>query len=192
MNSMILKVRYRVRVQRRVAAVACVVVALMTSLGPRASAAERSGRVVIVTLPGFDWSTFQRANVPSLRALIDNGAVAAMSIRSVLNGSTPIRGYLTMGAGNRAYTPPVLPPRHDEQTGQLALPASALFENGTAAAAMSRRVEHPRTGAVVTPDVPALDALGKEQSFGTHVGALGSELVRHRIARAVVVAGDLA
>jgi hypothetical protein len=178
-----------VRVSRPLAVVACV---LVVALGPHARASAPDGRVVVVTLPGFDWDAFDHAKTPSLHALIDDGAVAAVSVRSVVTGSTPVRGYLTLGAGGRAYADAMAQPRRDEPPEQVALPASAPFENGTAGEAMARRVAHPRSGAIVAPDVPSLDELGKQYSYGTRVGALGEELARRGLTRAVVAAADVA
>ena len=172
--------------------VAVLVCGIAVSSASPAQAATQLGRVVVVTIPGFSWDTLRRARTPVLDALVDDGAVAAVSVRAATRGSTPLRGYLTLGAGNRTLVEAQTKPRRDVRTGQVALRASDSFENGTAAAAMARRVVRPRPGQVVVPDAPALDAAQRQVAYGSHVGELGASLARGGIGRAVVAAADLA
>jgi hypothetical protein len=148
--------------------------------------------LVLFTLAGVTWEDVEAAHMPALRGLIARGASAAMSIRSATRGSTPGRGYMTLGAGNRAFTlrretgPP------DDASLRLALDAEAGYENGTAMQALARRIRDPRRGAIVQPELPSIARVSRSSGFEARAGSLGQALAQAGVARAVVSAADIA
>lgn len=164
---------------------AAAVFAVFAVSAPGASAAP-SRRVVLFTMPGITWEDVRAARTPALDRLIRDGAVAAMSVRTAFFRSDPARGYLTLGAGNRAFL------RNDDPAADLAYPAGTHVENGTAAQALRRRMGTTRPGGIVHLGLPYLATQTRTKGgFGTLVGSLGEALRRDGVPRAVVAAGDL-
>ncbi|MGJ6965224.1 hypothetical protein ACSDR0_25270 [Streptosporangium sp. G11] len=66
-------------------------------------------RVVIVGIPGLEWSDLDRVRTPNLWRLVGEGGSASMSTRAVPppeRGITcPVAGWLTVSAGQRAGAP---------------------------------------------------------------------------------------
>lgn len=165
--------------------VAAVVAGLAISAAPPAAAADGPDHIVVVTLAGVTWAGVRDANTPVLDRLVRQGAVAAISVRSAAARTNPVRGYLSLGAGNRAYA------RDGDPHADLVFGADAAYENGTAAEALARRTRDPRQGGVVHVGVPWLASEAKGTNFGTRIGSLGETLARGGVPRAVVSAADL-
>ncbi|MEV0756607.1 hypothetical protein [Streptosporangium sp. NPDC050280] len=74
-----------------------------------ASAVTPPGRVVIIGVPGLEWSDLDRERTPNLWRLVGEGGSASMSTRAVPppeRGITcPAAGWLTVSAGQRAGAP---------------------------------------------------------------------------------------
>lgn len=170
---------------KRGAGFLAVLTLLLAGGSPAGAAGEPPKHVVIVTLPGLWWRDIADARTPTIDRLIGEGAIAAISVRSAARRTSPERGYLTLGAGNRAYAP------NDDPTAQLALPAEARFENGTAAEALARRIPNPRAGGVVHLGLAWLASQGRGANVGTKIGSLGEALADAGVRRAVVSAADL-
>ncbi|MEV5888237.1 hypothetical protein [Nonomuraea fuscirosea] len=81
-----------------------------SSFGPGTAQAQAApaGRVVIVGVPGLEWSDLDEARTPNLWRLVAQGASASLSTRAVPppdRGITcPTAGWLTVSAGQRAGT----------------------------------------------------------------------------------------
>jgi hypothetical protein len=69
---------------------------------PSAAQAEPSGRSVFVGIPGLRWSDLDSVQTPTLWLLADEGAVAALSVRTVRPASCPADGWLTLNSGARS------------------------------------------------------------------------------------------
>ncbi|MGH3453482.1 MAG: hypothetical protein ACRDP2_03625, partial [Nocardioidaceae bacterium] len=59
-------------------------------------------RVVVIGVPGLDWSNVDRQRTPELAAVADDAAVGSMTTRGASAFSCPRDGWVTLGAGNRA------------------------------------------------------------------------------------------
>ncbi|MBE1532523.1 hypothetical protein [Actinomadura algeriensis] len=119
----------------------------MLSAAP--AAAEPAGRVVVIGVPGLLWSDVDEENTPALWGLAEDGADAALSVRTTRRLTCPTDGWLTVSAGQRARSP----------HGDCGLPASP----GTAA---------PEGGAVA----PGWAAIKKDNAgtgYHAKVGLLG-------------------
>lgn len=79
-----------------------------SALGRGTAQAAMAGRVVIVGVPGLEWSDLDEARTPNLWRLVAQGASASLSTRAVPppdRGITcPTAGWLTVSAGQRAGT----------------------------------------------------------------------------------------
>ncbi|GAA3079030.1 hypothetical protein [Streptosporangium carneum] len=66
-------------------------------------------RVVVVGVPGLEWSDLDRTRTPNLWRLVDEGGAASMSTRAVppptRSLTCPVAGWLTVSAGQRAGAP---------------------------------------------------------------------------------------
>lgn len=136
---------------------------LLGSAAPAAVADEhgpRSGRVLVVGVPGLRWSDVGPAT-PTLRQLLGEGATGALSVKAVPAVSCPADGWLTLGAGNRALA--VGTPREPCGT---ALPTS--FDEQLAANA--EQSQGAELGALAT----ALDGCIDAEGAGPQLAAAGA------------------
>jgi hypothetical protein len=62
-------------------------------------------RVVVFGMAPFGFADLDRGVTPSLERLADEGALAAMSVRTVSRRPSPVEGYLSIGAGARMTGP---------------------------------------------------------------------------------------
>jgi hypothetical protein len=69
---------------------------------PAAADLPRDEHVVIVGVPGLDWSDVTGAAAPRLRRLATDGAVGDLTTRSAASPTCPWDGWISLGAGNRA------------------------------------------------------------------------------------------
>ncbi len=65
-----------------------------------------SGRVLIVAAPSLTWEGVRNHPTPMMTALFDRSAVASLSTRTGISGTTPANAYLTLAAGNRVGSSP--------------------------------------------------------------------------------------
>lgn len=154
-----------------------VVLTVLFATLPAPSAQAKSGRVVVITLPGVVWQDIADAKTPVLDGLIKTGATAAVAARSAVAGPSIASGYLTLGAGNRGFVPPEVPDQNTVLTG--------------ASDALTARVGSHRPGEVFHLGAPVLDEIQKQRIHGTRVGALGEALAQAGVKRGIVSAADL-
>jgi len=137
--------------------------AVPATAGPAGAAPVRQAdRVIVVGLPGLDWSDVDASRTPALARLAAEGAVGSLSVRAASAVTRRYDGWVTFSAGNRARALTAargddgpLPPQ-----GQEDLPA-------------------PRPGpspTVVDPAVGPIQSNNDRLSFDTRIGALGTAL----------------
>lgn len=83
-------------------AVITVLVTAVMMLSAQPAQAEPAGRVVIVGVPGLQWSDLSPKGTPTLWRLAGDGATAALSVRTTTTRTCPVDGWLTVSAGQRA------------------------------------------------------------------------------------------
>ncbi|WP_158630419.1 hypothetical protein [Glycomyces terrestris] len=69
---------------------------------PAAAEGPEAAGVVIVGIPGLSWADIDEGATPNLWALADEGASAAMSVRTLGSWTCPEAGWVSLGAGERA------------------------------------------------------------------------------------------
>ncbi|GAA4233674.1 hypothetical protein FHR32_002670 [Streptosporangium album] len=151
---------------RRAAGVLLAVVLLVLSGAGTAGASARSfpARVVVVGVPGLQWSDLDRARTPNLWKLVDQGGAASMSTRTAKSGiACPAAGWLTVSAGQRAGAP-----------GTDCVAPAAPRPAGDGGASVPGWSELVRYNAVETSFNPVLGLLGQlVADAGGKVAAVG-------------------
>ncbi|WP_449289420.1 hypothetical protein [Nocardiopsis chromatogenes] len=74
---------------------------------PSAPSAQRppsGGPVVLVGVPGLMWEEIDPDTMPELWGLAEDGAIGDMSIRTATSRTCPVDGWLTVSAGQRAFS----------------------------------------------------------------------------------------
>ena len=90
---------------------------------------SRAGKVVLVGLPGLRWDDVGTGAMPNLDRLVDQGAVAAMNVRTRSDTPTVREGYATLGAGSRVSAGPQAEDAF-EVDGRIEVPEAAAIRAG--------------------------------------------------------------
>ncbi|MFD8556712.1 hypothetical protein ACFV1N_05405 [Streptosporangium canum] len=99
------------RARHRAVCVLLAAVLLALSYAGTAAASARSlpARVVVVGVPGLQWSDLDRVRTPNLWKLVEGGGAASLSTRAVplpdRSVTCEVAGWLTVSAGQRAGAP---------------------------------------------------------------------------------------
>jgi hypothetical protein len=154
------------------------------------SAAEQGApvatdHVVLFSMPGVNWQLVDEADVPVMDRLLRESAVAALVVRTATRGMAPVRGYATLGAGQRAYA------RVDDAAGHHAYYADDPLENDDARDVARRRYGRTRKGEIVHTDMPLLTRRFIGPDYGAKLGAFGEALHEAGMRTGLVAAGSL-
>ncbi|GAB2868329.1 hypothetical protein GCM10022221_81550 [Actinocorallia aurea] len=99
-------IRWRSRGRNAAAAGRVLLLSLVAALIPLvalpSAARAATGPVVVVGVPGLEWSDITPADTPALWQMSAKGAAASLSIRTTTTRTCPIDGWLTLSAGQRA------------------------------------------------------------------------------------------
>jgi hypothetical protein len=138
-------------------------------------------RVLVVSLPGLDWETVERADLPNLERFVDGAAIGDITTRIGRRSATTTDAYLTLGAGTRSVAPLVdtaVAVEPDETYGGV--PAAELVE---------RRLGLVPNGIAYLGIGAAIDA-NDSSVFGAEVGMLGDGLGQAGVDRSVIANAD--
>jgi len=174
----------RVRAGRAVLGLVLVLAAVL-SLTPPAGAEGRvvpAERILVVSLPGVQWSDVESHDLPHLRAFLEEAAMADLAPRGVSPRSGPGDAYLTISAGSRATT---------ERTvdGQVL----ALEEQSSGSAAgeiFQRRTGIAPEGDHVALAWPALVRRNARQPYDAVLGLLATSLHEAGVTTAAIGNAD--
>ena len=166
------------------AALLGVLVAFAPTAGSTQASRDASGRVVLFSMPGVNWQLVDEAEVPVLDGLIRESAVSALVVRTATRGMAPVRGYATLGAGQRAYA------RVDDVAGHRAFEVDDELENDTAKDVAARRYGRTRPGEIVATDLSLLTRRFIGPDYGAKLGAFGEAVHDAGLRTAVIAAGD--
>lgn len=142
---------------------------------------KRPSKVVLFGAPKLGWEDIGSGAMPHLDALLERGAVAATSVRTIAGRPSTTEGYATVGAGTRV---------------RAAADAAAAFdidsplEGGTAGEAVRRRSGVEPRGQVVVVGAPPTIRLNEKRHLSSAPGALGDALHRAGLKTAVVGNAD--
>jgi hypothetical protein len=164
------------------------VVGVIPSTAHAAEGEQPAERVLILSLPAMSYRDLDLDALPNLAQLLDESAIANLSVRGVRRRPNLGDGYVTIGAGTRSVGRTL-----DE--GEC-FSASEPFEEGTAREAMARRAGIPVTQipdtAVVCLAQPAIADRNDNLLFDSEVGVLGDTLADAGVHRAVIANADRA
>jgi hypothetical protein len=76
---------------------------LHLSIGEAREPLGRWQRVVVIGVPGLDWGNVDRERTPQLDALANRSALGSLTSRGASSFACPRDGWVTLGAGNRAF-----------------------------------------------------------------------------------------
>jgi hypothetical protein len=139
-------------------------------------------RVLVISLPATSWSDVETGDDPHLKQLLSQSAVADMITRAAGRKSSIAGGYTALGAGGRA-------------SAVTTLAAQAFEPSEPYGESTAGDVYRQRTGITATTGLVhlGLDALVRENADGLYdptIGALGDDLAKHQVPRAVIANGD--
>ena len=174
-------------IRRAAVALVTLAVLIVASAGHAGAATAPSGaaavqRVLVISLPATSWSDIEAGDDPHLKQLLSQSAIADMITRAAGRKNSIAGGYTALGAGGRASAVTPLAPQ--------AFEPSEPYGESTAG-----DVYRQRTGVTATSGLVHLgiDALVQENADGLYdptIGALGDDLAKHRVPRAVIANGD--
>ena len=146
-------------------------------VGPRSDR-----RVLLVTVPGLTWKDIEVTDLPNLRALLEESAVANLATRVTRVVAEPGEAYLTLGAGTRAVAP--------KQYAGLAFNADEGFGPGSAGEEHARQQGVTTEAEVVSLSWAILADENEAAEYGGEIGALGQALADAGVHRGVVANAD--
>ena len=161
-------------VSARARALAAVVLACLAALVAGAAPAGAQpadaahGRMLVISVPGLTWAEVQDHALPAIEGLLEDSALADMAPRGVSPRATPGAAYLTMSAGSRATSDPLV----DGQ--QLALGEQAA--GSSAGDVFERRTGVEPDGRYVSLAWPTLERVNARQPYDAVLGLLTDTL----------------
>ena len=163
------------------------VVATGITVAPAAAAPEgpspRPDRVLIISLPGLTWEDIDSHDVPNLRSLLDDSAVADLATRTISRRTEPPDGYVTLGAGTRAIGAGT---RIDGEAFEVDEP----IEGDTAGQVFARRTGRDARAGLVHLGLPEILEANESERYDADIGALGDTLDDAGYSRAVIANAD--
>ncbi len=162
---------------RRATSLVVGAVAALSTLGTvaPAAAAQDDGRdeaaverVLVISVPGLTWAEVRDHDLPAIEGLLDQSALADMAPRGVSARSTPGAAYLTISAGTRAASDPLI----DGQ--QLALGEQA--GGSSAGEIFQRRTGVQPDGSYVALAWPTLQRVNADEPYDAELGLLTDTL----------------
>lgn len=126
------------------------------------------GKVLLISVPGLTWTEVRDHDLPAIDALLDESALADMAPRGVSPRATPGAAYLTISAGSRATSDPVVDGQQlvlDEQAGGSS--AGEIFQ---------RRTGVEPDGSYVALAWPTLERVNARQPYDAELGLLADTL----------------
>jgi hypothetical protein len=143
---------------------------------------DRVERVLVFSVPTLSWQDLEDGDAPNLEAVLDESAIADLSVRGVTRRTSATDAYTTIGAGTRA-----------EGTGSatLAFRVGDVFDGFPAAEEFARRTGVvPEGRQIFNFGLVSLVSTNERLLFGAEVGALADALAEAGVDRAVVANGD--
>jgi hypothetical protein len=161
---------------RRLAAAfgaALVVITALAWSAPAAGAGTppgRSGRVLVISVPGLTWREVQDHRLPATRSLLEGSGLADLAPRGVEARALPGGAYLTLSAGSRATGDPLV---DGQQLG-----TGEPVGTSTAGQVFARRTGAAPGDSHVALAWPTLERVNRAQPYDAVLGLLAATLDR--------------
>lgn len=136
--------------------------------GPAGADEPAVERVLLISVPGLTWDEVRSHDLPAIEGLLEGSATADMAPRGVSPRATPGAAYLTISAGTRATSDPLV----DGQ--QLALGEQA--GGSSAGDIFQRRTGVEPDGSYVALAWPTLRRLNDSEPYSIELGLLADTL----------------
>jgi hypothetical protein len=165
---------------------AALVICLIAGTGARADAGTetaRPDRVLIISVPGLTWEDVSRNDVPNLRRLLDDSALADLATRTISRLTKPPDGYATLGAGTRAIGAGTV-------IDGAAFQIDETVEGDRAGQVFARRTGDQVRGGLVHLGLPEILEANDAELYDADIGALGDALEEEQYSRAVIANAD--
>jgi hypothetical protein len=125
-------------------------------------------RLLVLSVPGLTWADVDEHDLPNIEAFLDGAALADLAPRGVSPRSTPGAAYLTISAGSRATSDPLV----DGQ--QLAVDEQSA--GSTAGEIFERRTGVAPDGTYVSLAWPTLVRTNADEPYDAELGLLAETL----------------
>ncbi len=139
-------------------------------------------KVLVIAAPHLTWKTVDEERPPNLMELLERSSVASLSVRTVGPRTTAGAAYLTLGAGNRSATDPLVD--------GLVLERDESLTTGEPAALYQRSTGIEPTAPILALGLPQIRVENDAEHFGTEPGALASALAKSGRHMAVIGNAD--
>lgn len=157
--------------------------AVLLAAGPAgAQPAKHGRRVLVLSVPGLTWEDVHDNDLPVLRSLLDDSAVANVSLRVARLATPAAEGYATLGAGTRAVA--------NRETAGMAFGPEELFGEGTAAEEAARQLGAPVDADVMSLSWRQLRSQNRGSEYDAELGTLGDALAEAGVDRGVIGNAD--
>jgi hypothetical protein len=134
---------------------------------------KRVDKVLVIAAPHLTWAEVRAVRPPNLMRLFRRSSIASLSVRTATSRTELGAGYLTLGAGNRMATDPMV-------DGLVVERDESLPEGNPATIYRRNTGIHP-TEPILALGLPQIEAANSDQHFGSVPGSLASALRRvHR------------
>jgi hypothetical protein len=130
--------------------------------------ADEDSRVLVISVPGLTWAEIQDHDLPNIEGFLEDAALADMAPRGVSARATPGAAYLTISAGARATSDPLV----DGQ--QLAVDEQSA--GSTAGEIFERRTGTKPAGTNVSLAWPTLERVNADEPYDAELGLLAETL----------------
>lgn len=147
-----------------------------------AEPAPEPGRLLVFSIPGVTWADVDRYDLPNLRAVLEDAALADLAPRGVRARSGPGDAYLTISGGSRATTVPAV-------DGQV-LGLDEASSGSAAGEIFRRRTGEEPDGPFVALGWPALERVNADEPFDTQLGSLTEALDDGTVSAAAIGNAD--
>jgi hypothetical protein len=174
---------------RQCGALAAAIVVVLALFGVTTTADATGGgqptsadRVLVLSVPTLSWQDLDDFDAPHLEGLLDESAIADLSVRGVTRRTTADDAYTTLNAGTRA---------EGTTSAALAFKVGDVHDGAPAAEEFARRTGvTPEGDEIFNFGIVSLLAANERLLFDAEVGALGGALDDGGVDRAVIANGD--
>ncbi|HZA77728.1 MAG TPA: hypothetical protein VE623_15210 [Acidimicrobiales bacterium] len=135
---------------------------------PAGAQAGDDGRILVISVPGLTWAEVQDHDLPNIERFLEGAALADMAPRGVSPRATPGAAYLTISAGARATSDPLV----DGQ--QLAVDQQSA--GSTAGEIFERRTGTEPDGTYLSLAWPTLERVNADEPYDAELGLLAETL----------------
>jgi hypothetical protein len=161
-----------------VVTVAAITVTSLLTRPASVPATRTADQVVVFGITRLGLGDLDSGAMPTLDGLVEEGALAATTVRTVAVRPTPVEAYATISSGSRVVAGPAA---------EIAMPPDAKVEGSTAAEVVARRTGIEPTGDVVVVGGPATLRFGDGDTPGG-IAALADAL--HGAGKRTAVVGN--